>query len=163
MKFEPVDYKRDSNITFTMRRWARKARPYITVVQAVFSGNYRDGSAGAADAHLINGAINTINGAWFPSAMILDFSDLVYEWENPHIQLQDLHSNPDKTMRFLISAPLLGLIASLTLSACNTTSTAEEKEVDGGRRHHQQELRVQRGVQHLGRSPRRLRGRTSST
>jgi hypothetical protein len=80
MKFEPVDYKRDSNITFALRRWARESRPYITVVHVAFSGNYRDGSAGAPDAHHINGVINTISGAWYPSAMIIDFSDLTYEW-----------------------------------------------------------------------------------
>ena len=80
MQFEPVDYKRGSDITFELRRWARNSKPFISVVHVAFTGNYRDGSAGAPDAHLMDGVIKTIKGAWRPSAMIIDFSDLVYDW-----------------------------------------------------------------------------------
>lgn len=80
MNFETVALHRGSDITYAVRRWARDARPFISIVHLAFSGTYRSGSGGAPDAHYMSGILAIVEGAWRPSAIILDFSSLAYEW-----------------------------------------------------------------------------------
>lgn len=80
MDFDTVDLQRGSNIIYTVRRWARDARPFVSIVHLAFTGTYRDGSSGAPDAHYIRGIITIVDGAWRPSATIIDFSALTYKW-----------------------------------------------------------------------------------
>ncbi len=80
MNFDSIELERGSDITYTIRRWARETRPFFSIVHLAFTGTYRDGSAGAPDAHFIRGITSIVNGAWRPSAVILDFSEMTYEW-----------------------------------------------------------------------------------
>ena len=80
MKPEIVDLSSGSDIRYSLIRWARDSRPFISVLQLSISGAYRDGSAGAPDAHYITGIISTTAGVWRPSAFLVDFTNLTYEW-----------------------------------------------------------------------------------
>ncbi|MFO0942544.1 MAG: hypothetical protein U0930_17550 [Pirellulales bacterium] len=80
MEFKSIDPWRGSDITFTAQRWARNSCPYVSIVHLSFEGNYRDGSSGAPDAHYMVGIRSIVQGAWYPSAMILDLSKLSYDW-----------------------------------------------------------------------------------
>ena len=80
MNFDPIDLHHGSNITYTIRRWARETRPFISIVHLAFIGTYRSGSAGAPDAHYMSGILAIVDGVWRPSAIILDLSSLAYEW-----------------------------------------------------------------------------------
>ncbi|MCA9075827.1 MAG: hypothetical protein KDA93_12390 [Planctomycetaceae bacterium] len=80
MNFDTVDLQRSGDVTYTVRRWARDARPFISIIHLAFAGTYRDGSSGAPDAHYIHGIASITDGAWRPCAVILDFSSLSYEW-----------------------------------------------------------------------------------
>ncbi|QIF01216.1 hypothetical protein [Roseimicrobium sp. ORNL1] len=80
MNFQPVSLAKEGNIEYSLRRWARGERPYLSIVHIAFSGDYRDGSSGAPDAHYIAGVAGILKAVWRPAAMILDLRELRYEW-----------------------------------------------------------------------------------
>ncbi|MCI0743765.1 MAG: hypothetical protein L0Y58_00015 [Verrucomicrobia subdivision 3 bacterium] len=80
MKFDAIDRTKNGNISYCLWRWARNKTPFLSIVRVAFAGDYRSGSAGAPDAHFIEGMLHTVDGVWRPSAMILDLRDLCYEW-----------------------------------------------------------------------------------
>src|SRR5215468_9652310 len=80
MKFAAVDLTKGGNISYSIRRWARDKRPFVSIIHLAFAGDYRSGSGGAPDAHYIGGMTRTVHEVWSPSAMILDLRELSYEW-----------------------------------------------------------------------------------
>src|SRR6266436_2805770 len=80
MRFEPINLTKDGNINFSLKRWGRDRKPFLSIIHATFSGDYRSGSSGAPDAHHIEGTMRTVHDVWRPSAVVLDIRDLHYEW-----------------------------------------------------------------------------------
>ena len=80
MKFAAIELSKNGNIGFSLRRWARDKQPFLSIVHVSFSGDYRSGSSGAPDAHYIDGLVRTVDAVWSASGLILDLSDLRYEW-----------------------------------------------------------------------------------
>jgi hypothetical protein len=52
----------------------------INILIISFHGNYRDGSTGRADAGFIKGIVTTGIAVFDPFSVLIDLSDLVYEW-----------------------------------------------------------------------------------
>ena len=52
----------------------------VDILIISFHGNYRDGSTGKADAGIIKGVITTGLSVFRPFSLLLDFSDLEYNW-----------------------------------------------------------------------------------
>ena len=101
MKFDAIDLTKKGNITYSLRRWARSEKPFLSIVQVAFSGDYRSGSSGAPDAHYIEGMVRTVDAVWNPSAMVLDLRDLRYEWGDE----MDLVLQPPKDISAIVVSP----------------------------------------------------------
>jgi|HubBroStandDraft_6_1064221.scaffolds.fasta_scaffold06404_7 hypothetical protein len=80
MKFDAIDIGKKGNIRCSLQRWARNKKPFLSIVQVAFSGDYRTGSAGAPDAHYMDGMNRIVDAVWNPSALILDLRDVDYQW-----------------------------------------------------------------------------------
>jgi len=80
MPFAPIDLTKSGNIQYSLRRLAREARPFLSIIHLAFSGTYRVGSGGKPDAHYIRGIVTITNDIWRPSGIILDLTHLSYEW-----------------------------------------------------------------------------------
>jgi hypothetical protein len=52
----------------------------IDILVISFHGTYRDGSAGSPDAGLIKGIVKTGLTVFAPFSLLIDFSDLEYNW-----------------------------------------------------------------------------------
>ena len=98
MKFEQIQIHRGSVITFDARFSSRDSVPHISFLHLAFSGRYRPGGEGAPDAHFIMGILKIAEGSWFPSATILDLSNLDYEWGNEMARIL----GTEQTQRFAI-------------------------------------------------------------
>jgi hypothetical protein len=101
MKFEAIDLTKSGNITFSLRRWARNSKPFLSIVHVAVSGDYRPGTSGAPDAHYIVGTVRTISAVWSPSAMILDLRELRYEWGDEI----DLVLQPPRDVSAIVVSP----------------------------------------------------------
>jgi len=101
MKFTAVDLTKDGNISYSIRRWGRDKKPFLSVIHLAFAGNYRSGSGGAPDAHYIEGMIRTVYEIWRPSAIILDLRELTYEWGDE----MDLVLQPPTDISAIVVSP----------------------------------------------------------
>ncbi|MEM7558071.1 MAG: hypothetical protein AAF394_03030 [Planctomycetota bacterium] len=98
MKFEPVQIHKGSDLEFTARYSSRDSIPHISFLHLAFTGTYRAGAQGTPDAHYITGILKVAEAAWFPSATILDLSELTYEWGDEMARILDT----DRIHRFAI-------------------------------------------------------------
>lgn len=59
-----------------------RSEPYVIPDFKVirYTGHYRHGSAGKADARYISATTAAAHEAWFSSGIVLDFTELQYEW-----------------------------------------------------------------------------------
>src|SRR5262245_36579816 len=101
MKFTAVDLTRGGNISYSIQRWARDKKPFLSVIHLAFAGEYRSGHAGAPDAHYIEGIVRTVHEIWRPSALILDLRELSYEWGDE----MDLVLQPPTDISAIVVSP----------------------------------------------------------
>lgn len=70
----------------------------VDILVVSIHGKYRDGSAGRADAGLIKGIVDTGVFMFKPSSVLIDFSDLEYNWgDNIDMDFEEI-----KPTRFVI-------------------------------------------------------------
>jgi hypothetical protein len=98
MKFDAINLTKDGNISYSFCRWARNKKPFLSIIQLAFSGDYRSGSSGAPDAHYIEGMVRTVVAVWNPSAMVLDLRNLRYDWGDE----MDLVLQPPKEISAIV-------------------------------------------------------------
>jgi hypothetical protein len=123
VKFNAVDLTKDGNISYSIRRWARKKQPFLSIIHLAFAGDYRTGSGGAPDAHYIEGLTRTVHEIWRPSAMILDLRDLNYEWGDE----MDLVLQPPTDISAIVVSPKCEpAISTLCLGLDTTKSVLDE-------------------------------------
>jgi hypothetical protein len=101
MKFDPVDLTKNGNISYSIRRWARDKKPFLSAIHLAFAGEYRSGSSGAPDAHYIEGMARTVHEIWRPSAIILDLRKLSYKWGDE----MDLVLQPPTDISAIVVSP----------------------------------------------------------
>jgi hypothetical protein len=93
MPFETIDLSNRSNIRHSLRCLARGERPALSIVHLAFSGTFRDGPAGDPDGLYVHGIIGIAHAIWHPSGMILDLTELTYNWGDGMIDLLEPPSN----------------------------------------------------------------------
>jgi hypothetical protein len=80
MNLRPVRIEEETRLRceFQLETTGRNSFQYTLIAR--FSGDYRDGSAGKPDARFIAGMTRMGVAIWHPAALILDLSELRYEW-----------------------------------------------------------------------------------
>ena len=103
-----------------------KNRFWYTLI-ARFRGRYRDGSAGAPDAALIRGLTHTAIEVWRPAAVVLDLSELHYEWGDEMATLFDVGLDHNMKCAIVVGPACSKAIATL-MWGVNTTRSPSEAE-----------------------------------
>ena len=94
---------------------------------AKFRGRYRDGSAGAPDAAFIRGLTHTAIEVWRPAAVVLDLSELHYEWGDEMDLLFDVGADQHVKSAIVVGPDCTKAIATL-MWGVDTTRPATEAE-----------------------------------
>lgn len=127
MTFEPIDLTRSSAITHSLRRWARGSKPFLSILHVAFSGKYRDGSGGRPDAYFIRSVVHTAYEIWSPSGIVIDFSDLTYEWGD---EMDVAYESPGDIPTAIIVGPrCVRALSTLRYGLKSERSITEEKDV----------------------------------
>lgn len=69
-----------SSIDVTFRRGYSTTTPYLDILIVTYLGHYPFGSSGNSDAHYMFAMGNAALHAYSPSGVIIDMSELHYEW-----------------------------------------------------------------------------------
>ncbi len=85
------------------------------------------GSAGAWDAHFIQGITRTAIECWRPAAVVLDLSELVYEWADEMDLLLDVGSDCHVKSAVVVGPRCAPAIATL-LWGVETSCVATEAD-----------------------------------
>lgn len=80
MKLQPVRLEDETNIRSEFQLEATGRNPFCFTLIAKFTGDYRDGSAGKPDLRFMVGMTKTAVAIWQPAALVVDLSELRYEW-----------------------------------------------------------------------------------
>src|SRR6476659_9599523 len=80
MKLAQVKFDDENRIDYEFFLETTGQNRFWYTLIAKFRGRYRDGSAGAPDAAFIHGLTQTALEVWRPAAVVLDLSELHYEW-----------------------------------------------------------------------------------
>jgi hypothetical protein len=123
MKFDAIELSKDGNIRCSLRRWARNKQPFLSIVHVAFSGDYRNGSAGAPDAHYMVGITGIANEVWRPSALILDLRDVRYQWGD---EMDLVLAPPGRAVAILVGPSCERAISTLWYGINTTQSILEE-------------------------------------
>jgi len=80
MKLVPVRVEEASGLRCEFQLETSGGNPYRYTLIAKFIGEYREGAAGSPDAQFMIGMTNLAVGLWQPTGLVLDLSDLRYNW-----------------------------------------------------------------------------------
>jgi hypothetical protein len=80
MKLRPVRIEDETRLRHEFQLETTGRNPFCHTLIAKFIGEYRTGAAGAPDAAFIVGMARMAVEIWRPAAVVLDLSDLRYEW-----------------------------------------------------------------------------------
>jgi hypothetical protein len=80
MKLQPVRIEDETRLRYEFQLETTGRHSFCYTLIAKFSGEYRPGSAGSPDASFIVGITELAVGIWHPAGLILDLSELRYEW-----------------------------------------------------------------------------------
>ncbi len=80
MKLQPVRFEDETHIRHEFELETTGQNRFWYTLIAKFIGTYGHGSSGRADAHYILGVTKTAIDIWQPAAVVLDLSELRYEW-----------------------------------------------------------------------------------
>jgi hypothetical protein len=80
MKLSRVTFTDDNRIDYEFFLETTGKNRFWSTLVAKFRGRFRDGSKGAPDASFIHGITQTALQVWDPAAVVLDLSELQYEW-----------------------------------------------------------------------------------
>ena len=105
-----------------------KNRYWYTLI-AKFRGRYRDGSAGAPDAALIRGLTHTAIEVWRPAAVVLDLSELHYEWGDEMDLLFDVGADQHVKSAIVVGPACTKAIATLMWGVDTTRSATEAENI----------------------------------
>lgn len=80
MKLRPVRIEDETPLRHEFQLETTGGNQFRYTLIARFIGEYRDGSAGAPDAAFIIGMVKMAVQIWRPAALVLDLSELRYDW-----------------------------------------------------------------------------------
>jgi hypothetical protein len=90
LKLEKLRLEDLSSIKIDFYMGVSKTVDYLDIMVIKYSGVYGFGSAGNSDAAFMYAMGKAALAAWEPSAVILDLSDLEYEWGDMLIMVLDI-------------------------------------------------------------------------
>jgi hypothetical protein len=80
MKLQQVRIEDETRLGYEFRLETSGRNSFCYTLIAKFLGDYRDGSAGKPDLRFIVGMTKMAVAIWYPAALVLDLSELRYEW-----------------------------------------------------------------------------------
>ncbi|MFO0926306.1 MAG: hypothetical protein U0736_04605 [Gemmataceae bacterium] len=80
MQFRPVRVEDETSVQCQFQLESTGQNRFTSVLIARFSGDYKDGAAGHPDAVYMAGMLRMGIEMWGPAAVVLDLTDLRYEW-----------------------------------------------------------------------------------
>jgi hypothetical protein len=127
MKLERVAFDDDNRIDYEFLLETTGASRFWYTLIAKFRGQYRDGSAGAPDAAFIEGLTRTALEVWSPAALVLDLSELRYDWGDEMASLLDIGDDGGLKTAVVVGPGCARAIATL-MWGVDTTREATEAE-----------------------------------
>jgi hypothetical protein len=89
-----VTFSQLSDIEYNIYLVNSSVKDYLDIMIIQFTGHYGFGSKGNPDAVFMVAIVNAALSAWKPDALILDFTNLEYEWGDRIEELFGLTSIP---------------------------------------------------------------------
>ena len=80
MKLQQVRIEDETRLRYELRLETSGRNSFCYTLIAKFIGDYRDGSAGKPDLQFMAGLARMAVAIWHPAAVVLDLSELRYEW-----------------------------------------------------------------------------------
>ncbi len=80
MKLQPVRLEDETKLRCEFQLETTGRNPFCFTLIVKFTGDYRDGSAGKPDLRFMVGMTKTAVAIWQPAALVVDLSELRYEW-----------------------------------------------------------------------------------
>jgi hypothetical protein len=128
MEFKSVEFKDASGVTPSFKlRSGERGVVYSKILIARFDGEYRIGSRGGPDAYFIYAMTQAAVTVWHPDALLLDFSNLDYQWGDEMGMLLALHDRGGLPTAVLGGEKCLPAIATLVFGE-KTTQLATERD-----------------------------------
>lgn len=126
MKLRPIQIDEITQLRHEFRLETTARSPFRHTLIARFIGEYRDGSSGHPDAVFIAGMLRMAVELWRPAGVVLDLSDLRYQWgDEMHWLLPpDVHG---RKIAVVVGPKCARAIATL-LWGINTTKEATEAD-----------------------------------
>jgi hypothetical protein len=125
--FEPTSFDQVTSIQYQFFLEPRKPGQYYRILIAKFSGEYKLGSRGAADARFICGITKTAFNIWYPDGLILDLRELSYGWGDDMDLVLDIGAKTGKPCAIVGSHRCLPAIATL-INGVDTDKLATDTE-----------------------------------
>lgn len=80
MNLRPIRVEDETSLQYEFQLETTGPNRFCYTLIAKFIGEYRDGSAGRPDVDFILGMTKLAVGIWQPAALVLDLSELKYDW-----------------------------------------------------------------------------------
>jgi hypothetical protein len=87
MKLQQVRLEDETSLRCELQLETTGRNPFCYTLIVKFAGDYRDGSAGKPDLRFMVGTTKMAAAIWQPAALVLDLSELRYEWGDDLIEL----------------------------------------------------------------------------
>lgn len=126
MKLQPVRIDEATKLRCEFQLETMGRNSFLYTLIAKFIGEYRDGSGGKPDARFIAGMTEMAVAIWRPAAVVLDLSELRYDWGDDMVNLLP-PSVGGKKAAVVVGPKCARAIATL-LWGVNTTKEATEVE-----------------------------------
>lgn len=126
MKLKPVRIEEATKLRCEFQLETTGGNPFSTTLIAKFIGDYHDGSGGKPDARFISGMTQMATAIWHPAAVVLDLSELRYEWGDDMANLLSPWVGSKKAA--VVVGPKCARAIATLLWGVNTTKEATEME-----------------------------------
>ena len=121
MKLVPVSFDELSDIEYSIALAPHETYSTPEFVVVKFTGAYRDGAPGRPDALFLVATMEAVQKAWFTTSLIIDFSELKYDWGDEMDWIHDV----GRFMPSPCSKPLAIIVGDHCRNALQTLSPDE--------------------------------------
>lgn len=126
MKLQPVRIEDETKLRCEFQLETTGGNPFRTTLIAKFIGEYQDGSSGKPDSRFMAGMVEMAVAIWHPAAVVLDLSELQYEWGDDMANLLPPNAGGKKSA-VVVGPKCVRAIATL-MWGVNTMREATEAE-----------------------------------
>ena len=124
MKLQQVRFADISQVTYELMLERADTNLYHGTLVVKFTGTYRDGSTGNADAEFMRGITKTAIGLWQPASVVLDLSELKYEWGDQMLEVIGAGGEQGKTVAVVVGVDCRRAVYSLIRAFDSTPPAA---------------------------------------